>query len=98
MDELLKHLRFICKLLDSLGEEDALPPRKFQAIKGPEKIVKYTMLIRFAPTYKQFEEWDAVGVVRGKHTRRRLEKLIQDEIEKTLIGYRVRIKIELSES
>lgn len=94
MDELLKHLRFICRLLDALGEEDP-PRRKFQPIKGDEKSVRYTMVIRFAPTYRQFEEWDAVGVIRGKHTRLKLEQVIRDELEKTLVGYRVRVRIEL---
>ncbi|RME74966.1 MAG: hypothetical protein D6784_08900 [Chloroflexi bacterium] len=95
MDEILRYLRVICRLLENL-ETPEPGNRRYGRIYGPEQLIRLRVNIWVAPLYPTFGEdyFNPVQKVRGKSVRLKLARLLEDEIFEILVGYKVKVRID----
>jgi hypothetical protein len=97
LDQLLRHLRFVCWLLAAIDRNNNLIPRrpsKQARVYGPLQGANYRVFVTVQPVYPDFEDYRPVDVLRAKSTRRRLAALLEREVEDLLVGYKVRVRVE----
>lgn len=95
MDEIIKLLKLICKLLSSLDrEEEPVRPARFARVYGPCQIIQLAVFVSLTPAYPDHEDYKPEQLVKGKAYRLKLAEIIEDEISTTLVGYKVEVRIE----
>lgn len=97
LDHILRHLRAICKLLaamDREGEPERKPSR-FARVYGMQQGISFRVFVTVQPIYPDYEAYRPIDVIRAKSTRLRMAQAVEDEITQTIVGYKVKVRIEL---
>jgi hypothetical protein len=96
INDILKRLRGICKLIQMLDRAGGPEPkvRRFARVYGPTRLIKLQVWVRVAPIYPDHNGYDPGLVVGAKPYRLKLARLLEDEITNILVGYKVEVRIE----
>lgn len=96
LDDILKRLRFICKLLQTLdrvgGSEKKVS--RYARVYGPTRFIKLQVWVSVVPIYPDHNGYDPGGVVGSKPYRLKLARVLEDAITDILVGYKVEVRIE----
>lgn len=98
LNDILRHLRAICKLLATLDGEGVpeAKPSRYARVYGPSEHCRLVVWVSVTPIYPDHEAYQPLGVIRGKAYRLKLAEVLQDDISNNLVGYKVKVRIENS--
>lgn len=92
MEEIIKFLRVICRLLKDLEpKEVTVKPGR---IWGESTLVKMVLFVEVWPLYPEHKSYDVRHAICAKTTRLSLGEVIQDKLTEILAGYKVEVRIE----